>query len=235
MLQGMFGEGEEMKDSLGDRMKNNYEARSRSTLYRRMPVIIRLDGKAFHTLTSGCEKPFDKNFSEAMDQTMIKVMEEAQGSKIGYVQSDEISILLTDYDNFDTQAWFDNQIQKICSVSASIASVEFTEAFGRRGYFDCRVFNIPREEVTNYFIWRQQDWMRNSVQMLARSHFSQKQLHNKNVPAMHEMLHEKGVNWANLEDRFKNGGVYIDRNIRNDVIFKEQRDIVNCVVDGGEE
>ena len=219
-----------MKDSLGDRMKNNYEERSRSMLYRRMPVIIRLDGKAFHTLTRGCEKPFDKKFSTSMDQTMAKVMDEAQGSKIGYVQSDEISILLTDYDNFDTQAWFDNQIQKICSVSSSIASVEFTEAFGRKAYFDCRVFNIPKEEVCNYFIWRQQDWMRNSVQMLARAHFSQKQLHNKNLPAMHEMLHEKGVNWANLEDRFKNGGTYIDGEIFNHVIFKENRDIVNLVV-----
>jgi tRNA(His) 5'-end guanylyltransferase len=220
-----------MKDSLGDRMKNNYEARSRINLYRRMPVIIRLDGKAFHTVTRGCEKPFDKKFSFAMDKAMISVMEQAQGAKLGYVQSDEISILLTDYDTHETQAWFNNQVQKICSVSASIASVEFTEAFGRKGYFDCRCFNIPREEVTNYFIWRQQDWMRNSVQMLARSHFSQKQLHNKNVPAMHEMLHEKGVNWAtDISDRFKNGGTYVGEEIRNDVIFKDRREMVEKLV-----
>jgi tRNA(His) guanylyltransferase len=225
-----------MNDSLGDRMKNNYEDRSKTSLYRRMPVIIRLDGKAFHTLTRGCEKPFDRNFSDAMDQTMIKVMEEAQGSQLGYVQSDEISILLTDYTNFDTQAWFDNQVQKICSVAASIASVEFTETFGKKGYFDCRVFNIPKEEVCNYFIWRQQDWMRNSVQMLARSHFSQKQLHNKNIPAMHDMLHEKGVNWAtDVEDRFKNGGTYIGDGIWNHVIFKENRDIVQKILVGGDE
>ena len=219
-----------MNDNLGDRMKNNYEARSKTFLYRRMPVIIRLDGKAFHTLTRGCEKPFDRNFSDAMDQTMKVVMKEAQGSQLGYVQSDEISILLTDYTNFDTQAWFDNQIQKICSVAASIASVEFTEAFGRKGYFDCRCFNIPREEVTNYFIWRQQDWMRNSLQMLARDSYSQKELHLKTVPMMHEMLHEKGVNWADLEDRFKNGGTCLGGKLWKGVIFKENRDIVEKMI-----
>ena len=223
-----------MKDSLGDRMKNNYEKRSRVDLYRRMPVIIRLDGKAFHTLTRGCEKPFDKKFSSAMDKTMIKVMEEAQGSKIGYVQSDEISILLTDYDTLDTQAWFDNQVQKICSVSASIASVEFTEEFGSRGYFDCRCFNIPREEVVNYFIWRQQDWIRNSIQMLSRSYYSQSQLHNKIVPMMHEMLHEKGVNWANdIEERFRNGAVYHNHEIKTNFVFKEQREFINTLISSG--
>jgi tRNA(His) guanylyltransferase len=218
-----------MNDSLGDRMKNNYESRSRISLYRRMPVIIRLDGKAFHTLTGGCEKPFDMKFSLAMDKAMVKVMDEAQGSKIGYVQSDEISILLTDYDTRETQAWFDNQVQKICSVSASIASVEFTEAFGKKGYFDCRCFNIPCEEVTNYFIWRQQDWMRNSVQMLARSYYSQKDLHKKTIPMIHEMLFEKGVNWVTLKDRFKNGGIYLNGKLVNDVVFKEHREVVDVL------
>lgn len=226
-----------MKDSLGNRMKNNYEDRAKIYLYRRMPVIIRLDGKAFHTLTCRCEEPFDKNFADCMDNTMIEVMKEAMGAKVGYVQSDEISILLTDYITHETQAWFDNQIQKICSVSASIASVAFTQAFGRKAYFDCRVFNIPCAEVCNYFIWRQQDWMRNSIQMLARAHFSQKQLHLKTIPLMYEMLHEKGVNWTvDVEDRFKNGGVYVDGTLKNNIIFKEQRNIIDDIVhSGGEE
>jgi tRNA(His) 5'-end guanylyltransferase len=182
-------------------------------------------------------KPFDKKFADCMDKTMIEVMNEAQGSKLGYVQSDEISILLTDYDTHETQSWFNNQIQKICSVSASIASVAFSESFGRRGHFDCRVFNIPPSEVCNYFIWRQQDWMRNSVQMLARANFSQKQLHLKTIPLMHEMLHEKGINWAtDVEDRFKNGGVSFGGDIKNDIVFKENREFVDDIVySGGEE
>jgi tRNA(His) guanylyltransferase len=226
-----------MKDGLGDRMKHNYEDRAKTCLYRRMPVMIRLDGKAFHTLTRGCEKPFDRKFADCMNATMVEVMGEAIGSRIGYVQSDEISILLTDYTTHETQAWFDNQIQKICSVSASIASVAFTQAFGRKAHFDCRVFNIPCAEVCNYFIWRQQDWMRNSVQMLSRAHFSQKQLHLKTIPLMHEMLHEKGVNWAtDIDNRFKNGGVFIRGKLKNDVIFKEQRVLVDEIVySGGEE
>lgn len=225
-----------MKDSLGDRMKNNYEKRSQTELYRRMPVIMRLDGKAFHTLTRSCDKPFDKHFSHCMEQTMVEVMSESQGSKIGYTQSDEISILFTDYDTHETQAWFDYNVQKLCSVASSIASVKFTEEFGKRAHFDCRVFNIPKEEVTNYFIWRQQDWMRNSVQMLARHHFTQKELQYKTIPLMHEMLHGKNINWAvDVEDRFKNGCVYMNKELINNFVFEEKREVVERVVDCCEE
>jgi len=220
-----------MKDSLGDRMKNNYENRSQYSLYRRTPVIMRLDGKAFHTLTRGCEKPFDKEFASAMEQTMIEVMSESQGSKMGYTQSDEISILFADYDTHETQAWFDYNVQKLCSVASSIASVKFSECFEKRAHFDCRVFNIPRSEVANYFIWRQQDWMRNSVQMLSRHYFSQRQLQHKIIPLIHEMLHEKGINWAkDVEDRFKNGCVYINKQLVNDFVFKERRDVIEDIV-----
>lgn len=220
-----------MKDSLGDRMKNNYEKKSQLELYRRMPVIMRLDGKAFHTLTRNCEKPFDKHLSDCMEQTMLEVISESQGSKIGYTQSDEISILFTDYDTHETQAWFDYNVQKLCSVASSIASVKFTETFGKRAHFDCRVFNIPRSEVMNYFIWRQQDWMRNSVQMLARYHFTQKELQYKTIPLMHEMLYSKNINWGNnVENRFKNGCVYINKELRSDIIFKENRNIIEDIV-----
>ena len=187
-----------MPDSLGDRMKNKYENVTRFHLMSRQPVIMRLDGKAFHTLTKSCEKPFDDFFSLSMISAAEAVMNEAMGAKLAYIQSDEISILLTDYENLESEAWFDNNIQKLCSVSASIASVEFSDFFEKCAHFDCRVFNIPKEEVNNYFIWRQQDWMRNSVQMLARNYFSQSELHKKNIPSMHDMLHDKGVNWAEI-------------------------------------
>jgi tRNA(His) 5'-end guanylyltransferase len=198
-----------MTDSLGDRMKANYEDRSRFYLTRRTPVIIRVDGRAFHTVTKSCKKPYDDWFAGIMDGVAEKLCQEIQGAKCAYVQSDEISILLIDYDKLTTDAWFDYNIQKMVSVSASTAAAWFntwaSQELGHVGTFDSRVFNIPREEVCNYFVWRQQDWIRNSLEMLARSHYSHKELNKKNAQDMHEMLHQKNVNWADLPDKWKNG------------------------------
>lgn len=197
---------------LGTRMKENYEDRYRFSLTRRIPVIMRLDGKAFHTLTKHCQKPFDSIFQVAMSKTALKLCKEIQGAKIAYVQSDEISILITDFDKLTTESWFDYNIQKMTSVAASMASVEFSSRIVPNGFFDCRVFNIPEPEVVNYFVWRQKDWERNSIQMLGQAYFSHKELHSKKSPDIHEMLHQKGVNWANLEDKWKNGQVIFKDN-----------------------
>lgn len=116
-------------DSLGDRMKENYENRAKTFLVRRMPVIIRLDGKAFHTFTKGLKKPYDEIFHNTMNATMKYLCENIQGCKLGYTQSDEITLLLTDYDTLTTDAWFDNNVQKICSVSASMATMAFNQYF----------------------------------------------------------------------------------------------------------
>jgi len=222
-----------MVDSLGDRMKNNYENVTRNYLMKRTPVIMRIDGKAFHTLTRSCIKPFDDFLSESMIIAAKAVVKEAQGFKIAYIQSDEISILLTDYDTLETSAWFDYNIQKMCSVSASIASVAFSNAFGRTAYFDCRVFNIPKEEVNNYFIWRQQDWMRNSIQMLARTHYSQKELDHKNVTKMHDMLFQKGINWSKLEpEKWKNGYTLFKSGTGvGSFIFRDKWDVMNEIIE----
>ena len=110
------------KDSLGDRMKEYYENRAKTYLTRRTPVIIRLDGKAFHSFTKGLKKPYDTIFHYAMNHTMKYLCENIQCVKVGYTQSDEITLLLTDYDTLTTDAWFDNNVQKICSVSASMPS-----------------------------------------------------------------------------------------------------------------
>ena len=195
-------------EALGDRMKENYENRFRYKLTRRTPVIIRLDGKAFHTLTRNCEKPFDDGFANAMGMTATELCQNIQGAKCAYIQSDEISILLTDFDRLTTDAWFDYNLQKMTSVSAGIASAVFTLAWedpDRYAVFDSRAFNIPKEEVANYFVWRQKDWIRNSVSMLAQTHFSHNQLHKKGQSDIHEMLYSKGVNWAYLKDMWKNG------------------------------
>lgn len=117
------------KDSLGDRMKENYENRAKTYLVRRMPVIIRLDGKAFHTFTRGFDKPYDEVFHKTMNETLRFLCENIQGCKFGYTQSDEITLLLTDYDTLTTDAWFDNAVQKMCSVSASMATMAFNKLF----------------------------------------------------------------------------------------------------------
>lgn len=115
------------KDSLGDRMKENYENRSKTYLVRRMPVIIRLDGKAFHTFTKGFKRPYDEIFHNTMNETLKYLCENIQGCKIGYTQSDEITLLLTDYDTLTAAAWFDYAVQKMCSVAASMATMAFNK------------------------------------------------------------------------------------------------------------
>lgn len=221
------------KDSIGNRMKVNYEDRYRIKLTRRIPVILRLDGKSFHTLTRKCEKPFDEKLYNLMIKTAIELCKQVQGSKCCYIQSDEISIILTDFDKILTESWFDYNLQKIVSISSGIASSFFSRNWeGNYGIFDSRAFNNPKEEVCNYFIWRQQDWIRNSIQMLSQSYYSQKQLHKKNTSNMHELLHEKGVNWVDLPPCWKNGTFgYISDNgkwkITSDIIFTKNRDFID--------
>lgn len=116
------------KDQLGDRMKG-YEQNSRITLTRRVPVIIRLDGKAFHTYTRGLKKPFDRVLMTTMQNTMQYLCENIQNCVFGYTQSDEITLVMTDYKTITTDAWFGNGVQKMCSVAASMATVAFNKFF----------------------------------------------------------------------------------------------------------
>lgn len=149
------------KDSLGDRMKNNYENRNKTYLTRRVPVILRLDGKAFHTYTKGFERPFSKPLSDLMTDTALFLCENIQGAKLCYTQSDEITILITDFDKITSDAWFGYESSKMNSIAASMAGVLFNDLAKRRGtgkdkyaFFDCRAFNIPEAEVANCFRWR---------------------------------------------------------------------------------
>lgn len=215
-----------MKDELGKRMKEQYEVRTRTFLPRRTYTIIRLDGKAFHTFTKGLDKPADRDFIMAMNETAKFLCENIQGVKMAYVQSDEISILLTDFEKPTTDAWFDGQVQKITSVSASLATYKFNDMINtfvnyhkqdkwadgqgipKFGLFDSRVFTIPDPiEVGNYFIWRQKDATRNSLSMMAQSHFSHKELHGKSQADMHDMLHGIDENWNDMDAGFKRGRI----------------------------
>lgn len=196
--------------NLGDRMKNNYEQPARHYLIRRMPVIIRVDGRAFHTFTRGFHKPFDQRMIDAMVMAASCVFSEAQGCKLAYVQSDEASFVLTDYDELTTEAWFDYNKSKLESISASIMTAAFARAMRLAAittpaYFDARAFNIPEQEVVNYFLWRAKDWSRNSITMLAQAHFSHTELQGKSIPDMHEMFYSIGQNWITLSEKERNG------------------------------
>ena len=225
-----------MKDELGTRIKEQYEDRSRFMLPRRTYTIIRVDGKAFHTLTHGFNRPFDRDLMEIMDKTAIALCEEVQGTKMAFVQSDEISLLVTDFEDIKTSAYFDGNIQKIASITASIATAEFNSQFNKlataaaqsgngagvnkyltgdygqlkRALFDARAFTIPDPiEVENYFVWRQKDAERNSIQMVARAHFSHKECHKKSTSDLHEMLFAKGINWNDFTSGEKRGRIIL--------------------------
>lgn len=243
------------RDSLGDRMKG-YEDAFRIYLPKRIPLIIRVDGKAFHTFTRGLDKPFDEEFQNVMLHTAVALCDEIQGTKLAYWQSDEISLLITDYDTLTTQAPFDKNLQKLTSISASIATSAFNcmlqmiedrrelmclpSKFKSSGNFDSRAFILPKEEVCNYFLWRQQDATRNSINSVGQAHFSSKVLHGLNTDKVQELLFkEKGINWNDTQTINKRGACVVkidgkwtvDREIP---VFSQARDYINRFVNIGD-
>jgi tRNA(His) 5'-end guanylyltransferase len=177
-----------------------------------LPVIIRVDGKAFHTWTKGCACPFDPTLVELMNLAAIDLCETIQGACLAYIQSDEISVLVHGYKTLDSQPWFNNEVQKMVSVSAAVAATRLTieshRLFGKTkvALVDSRVFIIPENDTCNYFVWRQQDAIRNSISMTAQAHFSPKQCHGKKRHELVEMLRvEKGIQWDDLPTFQKRG------------------------------
>ena len=261
------------KDSLGDRMKSYYEGISKTSLMRRTPVIIRIDGKAFHTFTRHFNKPYDYVLQYAMAETTKELCKRIQGCVFGYTQSDEITLVLQDYEKLNTEAWFGYEVQKMCSIAASMATMLFNkcfkefingfecsyqyskafpekyseefkeqygldlndtekiaelfEAYGNvqgTAMFDARCFNIPKEEVCNCVIWRQQDATRNSIEMLGRYHFGDKRLFKKNCSNIQDMLmNEIGINWNDIPTKFKRGvaTIQVPKTLENGEIRKE--------------
>ena len=233
-----------VNDELGTRMKEFYEGVPKTRLVRRMPVAIRLDGKAFHTFTRGFQKPFDEVLGRAMRETMKYLCENIQGCVLGYTQSDEITLILVDYQNLNSCAWFDYEVQKMCSIAASMATMAFNKFFTKNvnyfemtheyddtineycttlvnaaekgAMFDARVFNIPKEEVYNLIYWRQLDATRNSIQMVGQANFSHKELQKKSCNMIQEMLFaEKGINWNDYPTHLKRGSCCIKTTIQN--------------------
>lgn len=230
-----------INDQLGIRMKENYENRSKTYLIRRMPVAIRVDGRAFHTFTRGFEKPFDDILQKSMIKTMEYLVENIQGAKFGYCQSDEITILLTDYDTLETNAWFDYNVQKLCSITASMATLTFNcifdnlvsahcdnldardiqfgkyersllESLKKGAMFDARAFNIPKEEVGNLIVWRWLDAKRNSIQMVGQAFFSHKELQGKGQADICQMLADIHQPWFQYSDNSRFGTMCFKNN-----------------------
>ena len=228
---------------LAKRMKD-YELRNRYYLQRRMPVILRLDMRSGHSFTRGFQRPFDEIFIKAMQETAKYLCENMQNVKCSYQQSDEITLVLVDYEKLNSDCFFEYRVDKLCSIAASMATMAFNKFFANNFYnleqdyaiehetngwygkgtpeyeicetyskavdkgamFDCRCFNIPKEEVTNCLYWRQLDATRNSIQMVGQANFSHKELQHKTRNQIQDMLMtQKGINWNDLKTSYKRG------------------------------
>ena len=256
-------------DDLGTRMKTFYEQIPKTKLMRRTPVIIRIDGKAFHTFTRGFKRPFDEILIKTMQETTKYLCENIQGCVLGYTQSDEISLVLVDYQRFETSAWFDYEIQKMCSIVASMTTMAFNRIFAKNvkeydmewkcgltpqsveiqkahydyidvlnkavekgAMFDARVFNIPKEEVTNCVYWRQLDASRNSIQMVGQANFSHKELQNKSCNDIQDMLMtQKGINWNDFPTHQKRGTCVVYADYQNPKSLTDGDRIKGWVID----
>jgi len=237
-----------MKDELGTRIKEFYENRTRIKLPRKTYTILRLDGRSFSNYTRGLERPFDNGLIEDMDETACYLCKNIQGAKFGFVQSDEISILVTDFDKIGTDAWFDGNIQKMVSISASMAASKFNHLRMKRiidnsvkvidylvhitpftndimnmnlANFDARVFTIPsKTEVANMMVWRQQDTVRNSISSVAQSLYSHNELNCKTTNQMQDLIHEKGINWNDYPAKQKRGRFIEKQEIQLETSFE---------------
>jgi len=227
------------KDSLGNRMKTYEEVYKQRTVPKEA-IVLRIDGNSFHTFTKGMKKPFDDLLIETMQQTLLALCKDIPNSVFGYTQSDEITIVTIPTDIIRSEDYYSGKVQKILSVTASKTTKFFNRFFYENvqklkdgkfnkpevvdasiyekrlfeAAFDCRVMNIPEFDIYNNLIWRQQDAIRNSIQMLGQANFSHAQLQKKNTGEIQDMLIEKGINWNNLETYKKQGSCCykIDRN-----------------------
>jgi tRNA(His) 5'-end guanylyltransferase len=201
-----------MNDDLGDRMKAYEMAEADRRLMPLLPVLARLDGRAFHSFTRTLQRPYDPVLSQMMVDAALWLAQESN-AVMAYTQSDEITLAWLSED-FNSQIFFDGRIQKMTSVLAGLASVYFNRLVQERlpgvahllPIFDCRVWSVPnREEAANAFLWRERDATKNSISMAARAHFSHKELDGKSGSEMQEMLWQKGVNWNDYPAFFKRG------------------------------
>lgn len=222
---------------LPDRMRRYVEVNDTKLMIKE-PVILWLDGRAFHSFTRGLGKPFSEVLIKTMHDTMLEMSKKIQGVRLAYTQSDEVSILIQDWESYETSQWFDYRVMKMTSIGASMITALFS-GFWRQNFtdfqdseelenlnfyewiekapmFDCKVFNLPVHEVPNWFLWRQLDWIRNSIQLCGRSNFSQRQLHGLNQNSIKEkLLEERNFSWDALEPSYLKYGMSSIGNLSN--------------------
>jgi tRNA(His) guanylyltransferase len=228
-------------DPLGDRLKEEFESQTRLLLPRKTHTIIRLDGKAFHTYTRGLPKPFDVTLHEDLVRATQLLCKHVSGVVFAYVQSDEVSLLVTDLAKATTEPWYRGNVQKIASVTASILTAKFNElrnlGLGDVGeqlaFFDSRVFTIPeRDEVVNYFHWRYLDTWRNAISSLASVHFSARELQHKGLVERLDMLRAKGIEARDFDPRFLNASVVEPVVRESTVCYRDNRTGAVRTIDG---
>jgi tRNA(His) guanylyltransferase len=205
-------------DALGDRMKEFEALEAGRRLMPGLPIMVRLDGRSFHTFTRGMPRPFHAPMSRAMIETARYLVEETHAC-FAYTQSDEITLAYWN-DDPKSQVMFDGRIQKLTSVLAGLATAKFNQEVVRHmpgkahllPVFDARVFSMPSlEEMVNCVMFRALDCAKNSLTMAASAYYSHKELHGKGGAAKHEMLHAKGVNWAKDFPAFFKDGSFLRR------------------------
>ena len=205
------------KDELGERMKGYERAEAGRSFMPRLPIVIRLDGRSFHTFTRGLDRPWDQGLSDLMLATTSALVEET-GALVGYTQSDEISLVLWTNDT-SAQLWFDGRVGKIISCAASFATAFFVRHLAKHvpsradavPTFDARAWNVPSlEEAANVLLWRELDAVKNSITMAASVHYGEHQLEGKTSKERQELLFARGINWNDYPARFKRGS-YVQR------------------------
>jgi tRNA(His) 5'-end guanylyltransferase len=235
-----------MFDSLGDRMKRYEKVETGQRFMPFLPIIARIDGKAFHSWTRGLDRPFDQDFMQIM-RSVTRMLVEETGAIVGYTQSDEISLIFyTDKPN--SQIFFDGKKFKMTSILASMATAYFNKAldfiiwkinaeenFKKAEFlsskppalFDCRVWQVPtQQEAINYLIWRENDAARNSIQSVGQANFSHKELQGKGQKEIQEMLfQQKGINWDGYSSAEKRGSYFVKDIVRRQLTEEERKNL----------
>jgi tRNA(His) 5'-end guanylyltransferase len=221
----MSDRGRALTYTLSDRMKD-YEYDARLELPRKAFSVIRVDGRSFHTWTRGLERPYSERLLRAMAAATEALCREVSGSVLGYTQSDEISIVYQDFVGKHAEPWFGGVVQKVASVSASIATATFAQEFPDRplAHFDARVFSLPTtSEAANYLVWRQRDAQKNAISMLADQHYSHRELLGKNVEERIALLRDKGVVLREENMRFLYGQVAYRDTVIEKMSYRDRR------------
>jgi tRNA(His) guanylyltransferase len=218
------------KDGLGDRCKAFELAEAGRRAMRGLPLLARLDGRAFHTFTRGMQRPYEQGMSIAMIETTRYLVQE-MCALVGYTQSDEITLAWYESTQSETDYAFDGRFQKLASVLAGMASARFCQMVAlhlpakasETPHFDCRVWQVPTlQDAADVFVWREDDATKNSVTMAASAYYTEAELDRKHSGDKQEMLWQKGINWNDYPTFFKRG-TYLQRRAVERRLTDEER------------